>query len=250
MKIWKKSIAVVVAIMMVLMAIPALNVQAKGDHIIVTVNGEVVVFDGQQPIMVDNTVLVPVRGVFELAGFTVEWNAGNRTAVIYNDYIDVVIPADGTTFWVGKGPAITPEVPQRVVNNRLLLPLRAVAEALGGTAEWDEQVAAITFEVADEYDPGEDYDVDPDYNVDPEDHECDEDCDHEYVEDYDEDDNGYDEDDHECDDDCDHDYDYNDYDCDDDDCDDEEYYVHECDEYCDDDCEYAVEDDEEADDEE
>ena len=237
MKLWKKSIAVVVAMMMVLMAIPALNVQA-GDagEIGVRVNGEWVRFADQQPIMVNGTVLVPVAGVFEAAGFLPQWNARTRTAVLVGEYFNVVIPADGTTIYIGKDLVITPEVPQRIVNNRLMLPLRALAEALDGTAEWIPSAdgfsgrAEITL-------PWFGAEIDPGYNVDPvngDDDDCDDpDCDHDY--------NG----EEECDDpDCDHYYngdDCEDEDCDEDDedCDDEDKYVHVCDEYCDEDCAYA-----------
>jgi len=57
----------------------------------------------------------------------------------------IVIPADAGAFTVGPN-IITPDVPQQIRNNRMLLPLRAIAEAIGGEAEWDGQnrVAIIT----------------------------------------------------------------------------------------------------------
>ena len=43
------------------------------DGISVTINGEQVVFENQQPVIVDGRTLVPVRGVFEALGFEVDW---------------------------------------------------------------------------------------------------------------------------------------------------------------------------------
>jgi len=124
---------------MVLALVPASQAYATGANqppITVTVNGQLVNFEGQAPIMVENRVLVPVRGVFELMGFTVSWDPDQRIARLTRSDITVVIPAASTSFVV-NGVVITPEVPQRMVNNRLLLPLRAVAEAVGGVPNWD-----------------------------------------------------------------------------------------------------------------
>jgi len=114
-------------------------------HITVTVNGRQVNFDGQQPIMVENRVLVPVRGVFEHVGFVSTWDASARMAQLARHDRYVVIHAGSPEFRVNND-IFVPDVPPRFTNDRMMLPLRAVAEALGGTAEWDSnsRVARIT----------------------------------------------------------------------------------------------------------
>jgi len=111
----------------------------------VTVDGVLVLFADQRPIMVDNRVLVPVRGVFEHMGFEVTWDEEMRIARLERSDILIIIPADLTSF-VANTAIISPSVPQRLVNHRLMLPLRYVAEAAFGTAEWDpvNRVAMIT----------------------------------------------------------------------------------------------------------
>jgi len=106
----------------------------------VTVDGRLVLFTDQQPIMDGNRVLVPVRGVFEHMGFEVSWDASARVARLERENTILVIPADMDTFIVidaARTRVITPDVPQRMVSNRMLLPLRAVAEAVGATAHWN-----------------------------------------------------------------------------------------------------------------
>jgi len=102
----------------------------------IIVNGQLIHFPDQQPIIVDGRVLVPVRGVFEHMGFDVHWHPDTRVADLIGDNIRIAIRAD-TTIFRANGLTITPDVPQRIVNGRLLLPLRAIAEAAGGMAEWD-----------------------------------------------------------------------------------------------------------------
>ncbi|MCL2527765.1 MAG: copper amine oxidase N-terminal domain-containing protein [Defluviitaleaceae bacterium] len=141
----KKIIAIVCMLVLTMTAIPFFAAYANRQTSI-TVNGQMVLFTDQQPIMESNRVLVPVRGVFEHMGFEVTWDSATRVARLESDDIVVIIPAGTTSFFVmpaGSGAessqirTIVPDVPQRMVNNRMLLPLRAVAEAVGATAQWN-----------------------------------------------------------------------------------------------------------------
>ena len=131
--------ALLLAFIMVVGLLPTTRAYAGSANlppITVTVNGQLVTFPDQLPIMVDNRVLVPVGGVFEMMGFVPSWDPVQRIARLTRHDITVVIPAASTSFVV-NGVVITPEVPQRIVNDRLMLPLRAVAEAVGGVPNWD-----------------------------------------------------------------------------------------------------------------
>jgi len=115
------------------------------NQINVTVDGHLVIFPDQRPVIVGNRVLVPVRGVFERMGFTVSWDSINRIARLERAGTLIIIPADLSAFVV-NAEIVTPDVPQRITNNRLMLPLRYIAESAGGTAVWDDvnRVAIIT----------------------------------------------------------------------------------------------------------
>ncbi|MCL2404578.1 MAG: NPCBM/NEW2 domain-containing protein [Defluviitaleaceae bacterium] len=154
MKKSRRLPALLLALIMVLGLIPATTTQtyaasANLPPITVTVNGQLVNFTDQQPIMVENRVLVPVRGVFEMMGFEVTWDPDARIARLVRSDTTVVIPAASTSFVV-NGVIVTPEVPQRMVAGRMLLPLRAVAEAVGGVPNWDpvQRRAMITTPLA------------------------------------------------------------------------------------------------------
>jgi len=109
---------------------------APNQQIAVFIDGQRVNFQDQEPVIVNERTLVPVRGAFEHMGFEVDWISETRTATLINSEFTVLIPADGVTFSV-NGTTFTPDVPQQMVNERMMLPLRAVAEAVGGTATWD-----------------------------------------------------------------------------------------------------------------
>jgi len=142
-------LAIACVLLTIILSIPIFNTFATSSNswqgVNVTVNGNFVHFPDQQPIIVDDRVLVPVRGVFEHLGFNATWYTNTRIARLTNHNTVVIIPADINSFIVNSR-IITPDVPQRMVNDRMMLPLRAVAEALGGTAYWDShnRVARIT----------------------------------------------------------------------------------------------------------
>ncbi len=80
-------------------------------------------------------LLVPIRGIFESFGATVNWDgqmreisiaSGNNQVVMYvNDYIAYI-----------NGNSYRLDVPPRVIRGRTYVPLRFAGEALGGTVEY------------------------------------------------------------------------------------------------------------------
>jgi len=142
------TLALIMALTLIIIPFNGAYAQAQTNDplpVSVTVNGQLVLFPDQRPIMVENRVLVPVRGVFEMMGFEITWDEPNRIARLERSDVLIIIPADLSSFVVNT-TIVTPTVPQRIVNNRLMLPLRYVAEAASGTAEWDavNRVAMIS----------------------------------------------------------------------------------------------------------
>jgi len=150
-----KFAAVIMVFAMVLALLPSAAIETSAyspvpssAHIRVTVNGRWVHFPDQQPVMVRNRLLVPVGGVFSEMGFTPTWDAGTRIATLTRNDITMIIPANAAAF-TANHVIIHPEVPQQMINNRLMLPLRAITDAVGGTAIWDpvHRIAHITVAV-------------------------------------------------------------------------------------------------------
>ena len=114
---------------------------------------------------------MPVRGVFELLGFTPTWNSEQGLAVLSQQpgttegdiWVEILIPTNpafgdiasvtimtfamrngNITLTGGFGTVIHPEVPQQIINGRVMLPLRAIAEAIGAAVLWDDaNMAAV-----------------------------------------------------------------------------------------------------------
>ena len=93
-------------------------------------------FEGQQPVIIDGRTLVPVRGVFTLMGFEPVWDSSTSTATLSSDTTTIIIPVGRPSFTV-NGRTIFPDVPAQNISGRVLIPLRAIVEAIDGDAIWD-----------------------------------------------------------------------------------------------------------------
>ncbi len=124
----KKSTLILIS----LSAVAAANAQNIG----VTVDGQPVRFQGTQPMMVNNSVLVPLRGVFEEMGAKVLWNQGRQevTAVKGEKRIRLVI---GERFADVDGRSVQLTTPAENRNGSTLVPLRFLSEALGAQVRWN-----------------------------------------------------------------------------------------------------------------
>ena len=99
----------------------------------VVVNGNAVDMKG---VILENRTMVPVRGVMEELGYTVDWDADTKTATLANGENTVKITAGEKVFYLND-TAVTPDVPQTIIEGRFMLPLRAVSEAVGAKVDWD-----------------------------------------------------------------------------------------------------------------
>ena len=105
------------------------------DGISVRVNGEQVVFENQQPALVDGRTLVPVRGVFEALGFEVGWSGVTRIVTLNRSDFAVIITVDSDVFTT-NGTTHALDVPAQIIGGSTMLPIRAVLESVGYYLDW------------------------------------------------------------------------------------------------------------------
>lgn len=115
----------------------------------VYVNGSRIMFDDQNAKIVDGVTLVPARGVFECMGHKVSWDEDTRTVTVEGStgvrVITLVIDSNIMTINTFKTifekntEEYTLEVPAQIMNDRTMIPLRAVSEAFNCEVEWDQE---------------------------------------------------------------------------------------------------------------
>jgi len=126
---------------------PVTPVDPGKQEVKVELNGELLVFLDQGPIIVDNRTLVPIRTISEELGMNVEWDNATRTAIISKDNKSIYV-AIGKNDVVMKCPingnpdnlvseTIVLDVPAQIVNSRTMVPLRAISELFDIQVDWD-----------------------------------------------------------------------------------------------------------------
>ncbi len=115
---------------------------AGAQDIRATVNGDFVNFPDIQPIMIQNRVMVPVRGVFEHMNSNVEWDSNSRTVVAQRGTDTIRLPVNSYYATV-NGRQVNLDSPAKIVMGRTMVPLRFLSEALGGTVDWVASVRTV-----------------------------------------------------------------------------------------------------------
>lgn len=101
----------------------------------VTLDGEDVSFD-VPPITINGRTLVPLRAIFEAMGVTVQWNAETNTVTATEGTTTIVLQIDNLNATV-NGNTVSLDVPAQIVNSRIMVPTRFIAESLGSEITWD-----------------------------------------------------------------------------------------------------------------
>ncbi len=92
---------------------------------------------GQWPFIEKGRTMVPLRAVFEVLNCDVRWEESSKSAIIEYGTTKIIIPANSTTAYI-NGKASTLDVPAKIINNRIMIPLRFVSEAIDKTVIWDD----------------------------------------------------------------------------------------------------------------
>ncbi|GAX92047.1 copper amine oxidase N-terminal domain-containing protein [Effusibacillus lacus] len=103
--------------------------------ITVWLDGEPLSFD-QPPIKTKDRVLVPLRVIFEKLGSKVEWEGSTQTVTAVKGKTTVTLQV-GSKVARKDGKSIPLDVEPITLNDRTLVPVRFVSEALGAKVEWD-----------------------------------------------------------------------------------------------------------------
>lgn len=130
----------------------------------VEVNDRELVFADQKAVILENEgrTVVPARGVFEYMGASVSWDDTQKKVTIKTPspakQIELTIGSDKMYVYTFSGqnlfaaPAkeeITLDAPARIMNDRTMIPLRAIAESMGADVTWNDTEKKVVIYTAD-----------------------------------------------------------------------------------------------------
>lgn len=106
---------------------------------IINLNGRYLDFDGT---IRESRTLVPMREIVEGLGGKVDWIADTMTAVAYIDGKIISMSIGNNVITVdGKEQVI--DVSAQLINEKTMLPVRALCENLGADVGWDERIRCV-----------------------------------------------------------------------------------------------------------
>ncbi len=95
------------------------------------------------PVYDNGRTLVPLRGVMEQFGASVDWLPESKQIKIKHGDKEVILTL-GSTKALVNGEEVELDVPAKVINGRTLIPLRFVSEQLGMNVVWEGKTQSIT----------------------------------------------------------------------------------------------------------
>ena len=138
----------IILLLVAMIAFSCIMVASADDEVTVLINGREADFD-VPPMIISDRTMVPMRRVFELLGAKVEWVGEMQLAVATYKSTIIAMHIGEMSFTVtnvltGETTTFELDVPAQIVNDRTLIPLRAVSEALGKTVSWDGNTRTAT----------------------------------------------------------------------------------------------------------
>ncbi len=139
-----------------LILIFALPFTARAEGITVTLDGKALSFD-VPPQIIDGRTLVPMRAIFEAMGATVDWDGDTQTVTASGDLKviqmtigkkEMIISEEPEPANQAKTVTVELDVPPQIIDERTLVPVRAVAESFDAKVDWDGDTQTVIIESA------------------------------------------------------------------------------------------------------
>ena len=116
--------------------------EERASSISLYVNDRKVETTAQDPVNIDGRVLVPTREVFEALGASVQWQGATKQVTIQYKKTKVLLKVNDREGFV-NGKSTLMDVPTQIINNKVLIPIRFVSEAIGLKVHWDAKERAV-----------------------------------------------------------------------------------------------------------
>jgi hypothetical protein len=131
-----------ISIIALLLLLPSFSYATS--HIVVIVNGEVLQSEAE-PVIKNGVTFVPLRGIFELLGATVDWNAKLKTVTAKKGETTVQLTMGSSTGYRNK-EKVTLEVKPQIIKGSTMVPLRFIGQAFGGKVDWMGETRTVIIE--------------------------------------------------------------------------------------------------------
>jgi len=156
----KRIASVLIVLVLIILT---LSTTYANDEITIFVNGNRLQTD-TAPFIVNDRTMLPLRAIFEALDAYVEWDNVMRRAIALRGDVAIIVTIGDNTLY-RNGELIPLDVPAMIVNDRTMVPVRAIAESLGAKVEWDSTTRSVHIELVGVVDATDDDWFAPDINL-------------------------------------------------------------------------------------
>ncbi|XEC95908.1 stalk domain-containing protein [Paenibacillus tarimensis] len=114
---------------------------AAGSGITLYINGDDKTAEAA-PVIVNDRTLVPLRMIFQTLGAEVEWDQETKSVHAKKDKTSISLQI-GSKKATKNGSPLELDVEPQLINDKTMVPLRFVSEALGAEVKWVEETKSI-----------------------------------------------------------------------------------------------------------
>ncbi|MGN0164312.1 MAG: carbohydrate-binding domain-containing protein [Candidatus Ornithomonoglobus sp.] len=129
-------------------------VAKTNDSVVVSQEGASIIYDGAPlefdvaPVNENGTILVPMRAVFEALGAKVKWDAQTQSVSARKSSKTYAMTLGEKTITVSKNNEVTDTTTaneaMQLVEDRTMIPLRALGELFGLEVDWNDETKTVT----------------------------------------------------------------------------------------------------------
>lgn len=114
----------------------------SGPIITLYVNNQKIETKVMSPVQINGRVLVPAREVFEAMGAKVDWNAEEKRVIINYKNNNITLKVNDIKVSL-NGEIVELDVPAKIINDKIMIPLRFVSEKLGFDVVWNNEAKSV-----------------------------------------------------------------------------------------------------------
>lgn len=125
-----------------------MSVCAHAGEVSIVIDGNTVVTDTEPQITAEGRTIVPLRVISEELGAKVDWDAETKTVTVEKADSTLKL-AIGEKIMTDNGSEIKLDSPAQIVNNRTMVPLRAISESFACTVDWNSETKTVIIGTTD-----------------------------------------------------------------------------------------------------
>ncbi len=143
----KRLLSLMLSLVMSVVSVVSLSsvsVSAATEVVPVYLDNKAITFSANdaQPQIISNRTYVPIRATCDALGLTIDWNSKTETLTFTREGTVISHTMRSQIVYV-NGTALNFDTPSINKNNRTLMPIRMLGEAIGATVDWDNTTRSV-----------------------------------------------------------------------------------------------------------